>query len=97
MRTVPISAVKRDDRGWLRIYPLHARYDLIYRAAAGVDWENKEGFLHAHEPREWTYPQYFAHIVSVVASECGDALKLTPDTQWMGVPDDIRRQIESVS
>ena len=95
MKTVPLAKVEIDENGWMRLYPVQEVYDFIYRAAAGVDWDKKGGFLHAREPGEWTYLIYFKQIVSVVVSEYGDLLQTRPETEWLKVPDDVRKAIES--
>jgi hypothetical protein len=94
MKSVLLSKVALDEKGWLRLYPAGESYERIYRAAAGVNWE-AEGFLHAREPGEWTYLTYFRQILSAVASEYGDHLKLSPATEWLQVPEELRRAIES--
>jgi hypothetical protein len=94
MKRVLLSKVALDEKGWLRLYPSGGSYEHVYRAAAGVHWE-KEGFLHAREPGEWAYPAYFGQIVSVVASEYGDQLMLSPATEWFQVSDELRHAIES--
>jgi hypothetical protein len=92
---VLISKVEIDAKGWFRLYPAGECYDHIYRAAAGVEWDKAGGFLHDKEPGTWTYPAYFGHIVSAVASEYGDALAVSPATEWLNVPADIRAAIEA--
>ena len=94
MKAVLISKIEIDPKGWLRIYPVSERYEHIYRAAAGVEWDSSGGFLHAEEPGSWPYPTYFAQIVSAVASEYGDALAVGPATVWLNVSADTRASIQ---
>ncbi|MBP8963582.1 MAG: hypothetical protein KBG39_11630 [Opitutaceae bacterium] len=94
-KPVLIYRVEIDAKGWLRLYPAGERYDHIYRAAAGVKWDKSGGFLHAEEPGTWPYPAYFGQIISVVASEYGDALTVSPTTEWLNVPADIRAAIQA--
>jgi hypothetical protein len=97
MKAVSISKVEIDTKGWLRIYPAGERYDHIYRAAAGVEWDRRDGFLHAEEPGKWTYPVYFNQIISAVASEYGAMLTLSQTTEWLNVPTVIRAAIEAAT
>src|SRR5690606_28416124 len=94
MKTVLLAKVEIDEKGWMRLYPVEAVYDFIYRAAAGVDWNKEGGFLHFREPRELTYPAYFKQIVTVVTPEYGDVLKVGPATKWLNVPATVRAEIE---
>ena len=95
MKTVSLAKIEIDEKGWLRLYPVGAVYDFIYRAAAGVAWDKTGGFLHAHELGDWTYSVYFKQIVSAVASEYGDVLQIKPETEWSKVADEVRRAIET--
>ena len=95
MKTVRLATVEIDSKGRMRLYPVEAAYDFIYRAAAGVDWDKEGRFLHARELGDWTYPEYFGQIVSAVASEYGDVLKTESGTKWIGVSDIIRQEIET--
>jgi hypothetical protein len=93
MKEVALSRIEIDGKGWLRLYPVDASYDYIYRSAADVHWDKEGKFLHSEEPREWSYFQCFEHIVASVASEYGDQLKITEKTQWHNVPDLTRLDI----
>jgi hypothetical protein len=94
MKTVVISKVEVDAKGWLRLYPATEQYGHIYRAAAGVEWDRSGGFLHAEEPGAWQYSTCFRQILSAVESEYGDSLILGPATQWLNVPSEVRAQIQ---
>ena len=95
MKSVRLSKIEIDASGWLRLYPVDERYDHIYRAAAGVEWDRSGGFLHAWEPGSWPYPTYFGQILSAVASEYGDTLIIDSATEWLNVPADVRSAIQS--
>jgi hypothetical protein len=94
-KPVLISRVEIDAKGWLRLYPADERYDHIYRAAAGVEWDRSGRFLHAEEPGAWTYPICFGQILSAVASEYGDTLIITSATEWLNVPTEVRAAIHT--
>ncbi len=94
-KPVPISKVEIDAKGWLRLYPAGERYDHIYRAAAGVEWDRDGRFLHAEEPGAWTYPICFGQILSAVASEYGDTLIITPATEWLSVSAEVRAALST--
>lgn len=95
MKSVALSKVEIDAKGRLRLYPQDASYEFIYRAAAGVHWEKAGSFLHAGEPRDWTYPIQFGQAVAAVASEYGDSLEVGPDTEWVNVPAGLRSELEA--
>jgi len=96
MSSVMIAKIEVDETGCLRLYPDAAIYDFIYRAACGVHWNQEGRFLGARCPTGTTILDYFRQIASVVASEYGDTLVVGNKTEWSQVPENIRRQIESL-
>ena len=84
-----IAKVMIDEHGRLLIFPMANSYPMIYREAAEVYWDPKGKYLYAPKPREWTYLDWFKHIVTTA----GD-LVLSPHTIWENIPNDLRREAE---
>jgi DNA-binding transcriptional regulator/RsmH inhibitor MraZ len=84
-----ISEVAIDSQGRLLIYPQSHTYPMIYREAVEVHWDQKGRFLYSPKPREWSYLDWFKHIITTV----GD-LALSPNTRWTDIPDELRRDAE---
>ena len=91
--TDKILEIGIDDKERLFVKPKKERFTLIYRAAAEVNWDNNGLFLYSPKPREYTYFDWFAHIIGVVESECGCKLVLTDQTLWTNVTDELKQQI----
>ena len=95
MTTDSIKEIKIDDLGRLCITPEKERFDLIYRAAAEVHWDNNNHFLFSPKPREWSYLDWYGQILGVVKDEYGCKLSLTDSTTWVNIPPSLMQQIKS--
>jgi hypothetical protein len=95
MRIDIIKEIGIDDLGRLFITPEKERFTLIYRSAAEVHWDDSKSFLYSPKPREWTYLDWFNHIISVVKTDYGVDLYLTKNTLWIDIPELIKEQIQS--
>lgn len=95
MKTDNIKQIEIDESGRLRIYPENERFTLIYRSAAEVHWDNKEDFLFSPMPREWSYLDWYKHIISVVKDEYGCELLPTDNTTWINIPPQLKEEIKS--
>ena len=96
IRTVTIGEVGLDEDRRVFIRPNAGDYDLIYRAGMEVCWNRDTGRLsHPHPPRDWTPTRWFQQIVAAVAGEYGVRLRLTDETVWTKVPDEMRAEIEA--
>ena len=85
-----IAEIAIDNEGRLRIVPSTNIYPKIHREAVEVNWDEAERFLYSPKPRDWSYLDWFKHIINTA----GD-LSLTPDTKWTNVPEELRRQAEA--
>lgn len=63
-----------------------AMYQHIYREARGVNWDKEAGAFMGTERKKWSYAQWFAHIVKVCGC-VGIDLRLSPEAQWIDVPE----------
>lgn len=93
MTSDTILKIGIDGEGRLFIKPDKERFDLIYRTATEVHWDNSGLFLYSPKPREWTYLEWFIHITNVTETECNCKLVLTERTIWINIADDLKRQI----
>jgi len=73
-----------------------AMYQHIYREARGVSWDNDAGAFTGTERKKWSYAQWFAHIVEVCDS-VSIGLRLSPDAQWVDVPESDKNEILALS
>ena len=81
--------------GRLFVRPAQSRFDRIFRAAMGVDWDDERGALLSPEPREWPLGRWFEQILSATVDEYGVALRLTHSAQWTRVVAELQRDIEN--
>ena len=93
MITDIIIEVGIDDLERLYIVPEKKSFSLIYRTATEVHWDSKGKFLYSPKPREWSYLNWYKHIVGVVDTECGCKLILSANTKWTNVPDELKDKI----
>ncbi len=82
-----------DDQERLYLKPEKEKFTLIYRSATEVHWDNNGAFLYSPKPREWSYLDWYKHIVSVALDEYGCKLKLTSKTNWQNIPVDLKDEI----
>lgn len=100
MEYVPIKRIEVTESGELLVTPVENAanakelYPFIYRTATGVSWNEPKQSFASPVPREWSYFQWFANIVSSAVSELGVRLVVTPSTQWVNVPNDLQNQLE---
>ena len=92
MKTDTIKEITIDESGRLCIFPEKEKFTMIYRSAAEVHWDNTGSFLYSSKPREWSYYEWFKHIIAV-AKDNGCDLLLTGDTLWTNIPDLLKREI----
>ena len=99
MRIIAIQEISIDGTGRLFVRPKlcnDADFALIYRAAAGIDWDADSRSLVAPKPKEWSYLDWFQNILSAVRTEYGDQLTFSSHTRWSNVPDDLRLKMEQI-
>ncbi len=62
-------------------------YQYIYRAAAGVHWDENNKVFKSSPIKEQNCSDWFTHIISVAQSELGVELRLNKGASWKNVPD----------
>jgi hypothetical protein len=88
-----ITKVEIDDSGRLHLKPEKSKFILIYRTATEVHWDDKKMTLYSPRPRDWSYLDWYLHIIGVAKTECSVALKLTDETEWININDELKKEI----
>jgi len=81
-----------DKKERLYLKPLSKEFPYIYREAAEVNWNPAGKFLYSPKPREWSYLDWYKHIVDVTASQAC-RLFITDNTNWINIPDNLKANI----
>ena len=93
MNTDIIVEVGIDDLARLYIVPEKENFPFIYRTATEVHWDSKGKFLYSSKPREWSYLDWYRHIVGVADTECGCKLILSANTKWTNISEELKENI----
>jgi len=94
VKTDAIAEVGIEASGWLYIKPATQKFSMIWREGAEVHWDENSQILFSPKPREWSYLDWYQHIIWVAQGEgSGVLLYPTPDTRWRNVPDELRQRI----
>lgn len=88
-----IAKVEIDYSGKLHLTPEKSQFPLIYRTATEVHWDNIKKTLYSPKPKEWSYLDWFSHIISVAKTECLTELLLSDETDWINIPEELKREI----
>ena len=82
----------------LCVKPKMESFDMIYRAAMGVRWNNDDKYLYFNSPieQESDIIDYYGFIVAAVLDEYGKKLKLDTDTVYENVDDSTKIKIEKL-
>ncbi len=88
-----IVCVGIGEDGRLFVQPDEATFPYIYRTASDVRWDDVRGVLTTNAPRDMSYPNWFRQIWGAAADEYGVDLRLTDETEWVGVPPDVAAEI----
>lgn len=98
MRQELISEVALDEAGRLLLKPAETLFDDLHMAGAwGFRWDAHRRMLAIPPPRDWSYHDWFQHVVTIIGQQYGVHLKLGPRTEWSSVPTEVRTQIEASS
>jgi len=84
-----IAEIGIDDQERLYIRPSTATFPLIYREGVEVHWDATRRYLHSPKPREWSYLQWFQHIIDTAA-----ILYLTPSTVWTNITEELKSEMQ---
>ena len=76
----------------LYVKPKNLQFTLIYRTATEVHWDNEDLFLYSPKPKDWTYLQWYKHIIKV-AEDCNCKLIITENTKWKNISKELKNEI----
>jgi hypothetical protein len=68
-------------------------YQHVYRAAAGVYWDQDRKAFRFATRKDGLYAKWFAHILNVLDDEMGMKLQLAKVVTWTGVSDEARDEL----
>jgi len=95
METDDVVEIKIDKSGKLFIKPLSKKFPYIYREAMEINWDDKELALHSPiNLKDWGYVEWARQIFKA-AREQNCNLRINSETQWVNVPDDLKKEITS--
>lgn len=92
MEADTITEIAIDEKERLCIKPSSATYPMIYREAAEVHWDQGGRFLYSPKPREWSYFDWFTHILKIADPEAKE-LRITERTEWRSIPPELKEKI----
>ena len=69
-------------------------YQYVYRAAAGIYWDQERAAFKFATKKDGQCAKWFAYIVKVAGEEMGLRLQLSPDVAWANVPREVRDEIQ---
>ena len=90
-----IAEVGIDEEHRLFVRPSSTTFPYVWRAAMEVYWDEKRNRLFSPKPKEWSYVDWFNQIIWAAADEYETWLRLTPETAWTGLSDELRTQMQS--
>ena len=96
METVEIRKIEILSSKKLIIQPqpdLKNFFPYIYRAGAEVEWNATLECFSSPVPREWSYFDWFRHIVGIVLDELEIKLIITERTEWINMENSLRLEI----
>jgi len=88
-----IEAIGINEQRQLYIKPCTKQFTLIWRSATQVHWNDKERYIYSPKPTEWSYMDWYKHLVMVIANEYNCKLIVVDDTLWHNVNDELKEQI----
>ncbi len=88
-----ILSIEIDNAGKLHIKSEFTKFTLIYRTATEVHWNPEKQTLYSPKPRDWTYLEWFEHIIKVAKEECSCELNVTEQTEWINIPNELKKEI----
>ncbi|MBC5864664.1 hypothetical protein [Flavobacterium turcicum] len=92
METDNIIEIGIDNIERLYIKPEKVKFTLIYRTATEVHWDNENHFLYSPKPKNWTYVDWYKHII-IVAEDCNCKLIITEKTKWENISEKLKTEI----
>jgi hypothetical protein len=90
-----IEKIAIDKKGILSVTPEIDSFCMIYRSATGVYWNKDEKYLYFHSPvkEEKEVLKAYTQIMEAVKSEYGKVLKVSLNTSYENISENIKKQI----
>ncbi len=73
-----------------------AEYQHIYRQGREVYWDSEMKGFKSPPPRQWTYLQWYKHILDVVSEAIKLKLIISNNTEWINVDDELKKILSSI-
>jgi hypothetical protein len=91
-----IAEVIMDESGRLLLKPATKLFDTLHMTGAwGFRWDGPTSSIAIPLPREWSYRDWFKHVVTIIGQEYDVHLTVGPQTKWVSVPEAVRAEIQS--
>lgn len=97
MKTEPISKIWVDYTNRLCIQAHNTTFEMIYRSAVGVQWNDENHYLYSQIMRSRNPLDWFRQILGAVEVEYGYILYITEKTEWKNIDGTFKRLIETES
>jgi len=95
MKKVLIEKIILNMDGILYIKPKKFRFDMIYRSAMGVHWDESASCLYHNPPQKWSPAQWYNQIIAAVKSEYGIELVTGSKTIYENISSELKEHIEN--
>jgi hypothetical protein len=96
MKFDEIIEIGIDDLERLYIKPKKEIFTLIYRTATEVHWDSEKQFLYSPKPKDWTYLDWYKHIVKVARKECNCELLINEYTIFSNISNQLKIAIKEL-
>jgi len=96
MRFDEIIEIGIDDLERLYVKPKKEKFTLIYRTATEVHWDNEKQFLYSPRPKDWTYLDWYEHILKVVRKEGNCELLINEHTIFNNISNHLKIAIKEL-
>ncbi|MBY0573089.1 MAG: hypothetical protein K2P84_05370 [Undibacterium sp.] len=72
-------------------------YQYVYRAAAGVYWDQEQYAFKLAARADDDYAKWFAHILNILEGEMGLQRRLPDEVTWINIPDKVKFEILDIA
>lgn len=72
-------------------------YQYIYRASAGVYWDQEKYAFKLAARANDDYAKCFAHMLKILEDEMGLQLRLSDEATWINISDKVKDEISGIA
>lgn len=94
MKKDKILYIKINKEGQMHIKPESSEFHMIYRSASGVHWNNDSKTLYTAKPKDWSYFDWYKHIMAIAQGDNYCKLEITAETEWINISNDLKKEIQ---